>query len=155
MRHRSLTAITASALLAASTLAIASTSNAQPQDAQASSPTYSGSFALSGEEAAHAFHSYGSFAIGSTLVLAARLNLGTPTAVSAAPAPTVGEGPREATRRALEAMMDVSCADPERDEQLFLDGLRRLIASFTPRGDGAPKSPSGAFAASSSAAGRR
>jgi hypothetical protein len=52
MRHRSLTAISASALLAASTLVIASSSNAQPQDAAApSNATPSGSFALSGDEA--------------------------------------------------------------------------------------------------------
>jgi Zn-dependent metalloprotease len=51
MRHRSLTAISASVLLAASTFAIASTSSAQPQDAAAPSTTYSGSFALSGEDA--------------------------------------------------------------------------------------------------------
>lgn len=89
---------------------------------------------LSGEEAADAFHAYGSFAIGSTLVLAARLNFGAYTAV--APDARAGDGeaePAAATRRALEAMMDLSYSDPERDEQLFLDGLRRLIASFSPR----------------------
>jgi Zn-dependent metalloprotease len=53
MRHRSFTAISASALLAASTLVIASTSSAQPQDAKApSATTYAGSFAISGDEAA-------------------------------------------------------------------------------------------------------
>lgn len=90
---------------------------------------------LSGDEAAEAFHAYGSFAIGSTLVLAARLNFG---AEAAAPE-AAGEGeegggdPNAATRHSLEAMMDLSYADPERDEQLFLDGLRRLIVSFTAR----------------------
>ncbi len=51
MRHRSFTAISASALLAASTLVIASTSSAQPQDAPTSSSAHAGSFALSGAEA--------------------------------------------------------------------------------------------------------
>ena len=51
MRYRSLTAISASALLAASTLAIASTSSAQPQDATDATTTYAGSFAISGDEA--------------------------------------------------------------------------------------------------------
>lgn len=88
---------------------------------------------LRGEEAAEAFHAYGSFAIGSTLVLAARLNFG---AEAAAPK-RAGEGegdddPTAATRRSLEGMMDLSYADPARDEELFLDGLRRLIVSFAP-----------------------
>lgn len=87
---------------------------------------------IAGEEAARAFHSYGSFAIGSTLVLAARLNLGTPTAVATVPGAAADGEPAAATRHALEAMMDISYADPERDEQLFVDGLRRLIASFAP-----------------------
>ncbi|MGZ8736412.1 MAG: M4 family metallopeptidase [Nocardioides sp.] len=45
-------AISASALLAASTLVITSSSSAQPQDAKTTAPTYAGSFALSGDEAA-------------------------------------------------------------------------------------------------------
>ncbi|HET7328384.1 MAG TPA: hypothetical protein VFJ14_13985, partial [Nocardioidaceae bacterium] len=52
MRHRALTAISASAVLALSTLAIASTSSAQPSDAPSSDTSYSGSFALSGDKAA-------------------------------------------------------------------------------------------------------
>ena len=88
---------------------------------------------LSGEAAAEAFHAYGSFAIGSTLVLAARLNLGQEEAEPRSPAAAETDDPGAATRGALEAMMDLSYSDPERDEQLFLDGLRRLIASFAPR----------------------
>ncbi len=52
MRHRSLTAISAFALVAASTLVMTSMSSAQPQTASSPSTTYSGSFALSGDEAA-------------------------------------------------------------------------------------------------------
>lgn len=52
MRHRSLTAISVSTLLAVSTLVIAQPSNAQPQDATTSvAPSPSGSFALSGAAA--------------------------------------------------------------------------------------------------------
>lgn len=54
---------------------------------------------LSGAEADRAFHAYGSFVVGSTLILASRLNRG---------------------------------ETPPRDEELFADGLRRLIASFIP-----------------------
>jgi len=92
---------------------------------------------LSGEEAGRAFHAYGSYSIGSTLVLAARLNLGGVDQAKDGPAPS-GDGdgpaeqPAEPTRRALEEMMDVSYSDPGRDEELFVDGLRRLIASFVP-----------------------
>lgn len=87
---------------------------------------------LHGEAAGRAFHAYGSFTIGSTLVLAARLNLAAP------PRPRSGSGkePEPAdTRAALEAMVDLSYSDPERDEELFVDGLRRLIESFAKPSD--------------------
>lgn len=83
---------------------------------------------LSGEEAGRAFHTYGSFAVGSTLVLAARLNRGDEGDEKQAPAAAEGGD----TRAALEAMIDLSYSDPEQDEELFVDGLRRLIASFVP-----------------------
>ncbi|MBA2465924.1 MAG: hypothetical protein H0V42_13295, partial [Nocardioidaceae bacterium] len=52
MRHRSLTAITASVLLAASTLAIAGSSTAQPSTSdQKTGTSPAGSFTLTGEEA--------------------------------------------------------------------------------------------------------
>lgn len=82
---------------------------------------------LSGERAGDAFHAYGSYAIGSTLVLAARLNL---DHQSATRGDRGAERPGGSTHRALEAMMNLSNADPQRDEELFLDGLRRLIGSF-------------------------
>ena len=53
MRYRSFTAISASLLLGVSTVAIATTSSAQPQDASRPAATSTtGSFALSGAEAA-------------------------------------------------------------------------------------------------------
>ena len=51
MRYRSLTAISAFALTAATTVVMTTTSSAQPQDAASPSTTDSGSFAISGEEA--------------------------------------------------------------------------------------------------------
>ncbi len=51
MRYRSLTAISAFALTAATTVVLSTTSSAQPQDAEGSATTYSGSFAISGDEA--------------------------------------------------------------------------------------------------------
>jgi AcrR family transcriptional regulator len=82
---------------------------------------------LSGEETGRAFHTYGSFAIGSTLVLAARLNVGEAGGAATATA----DRPDGDTRGALEEMVGLSYSDPEQDEALFVDGLRRLIASFT------------------------
>lgn len=82
---------------------------------------------LRGAEAGRAFHAYGSFAIGSTLVLAARLNVGE----AGGAAPATADRPGDDTRGALEEMVDLSYSDPERDEALFVDGLRRLIAGFT------------------------
>ena len=84
------------------------------------------SLGLSGEEAGRAFHAYGSFAIGSTLVLAARLNVGDAGTAAATEDRRQGD-----THGALEGMVDLSYSDPEQDEALFVDGLRRLIASFT------------------------
>jgi hypothetical protein len=67
-------------------------------------------------------------------VLAARLNFGKPQSGRngsyRASAEEGGEGV-DGTRAELEAMMNVSYSDPERHEELFVDGLRRLIVSFT------------------------
>ena len=53
MRYRSVTAISASLLLGVSTVVMATTSSAQPQDAsRQAATTTAGSFALSGAEAA-------------------------------------------------------------------------------------------------------
>ncbi|RYU13025.1 M4 family metallopeptidase [Nocardioides iriomotensis] len=52
MRYRSVTAISASLLLGASSLVLATSSNAQPQDASRPAATTAGSFALSGADAA-------------------------------------------------------------------------------------------------------
>jgi hypothetical protein len=41
-------------------------------------------------------------------------------------------GPADGVHGALDEMVDLSFTDPERDEELFVQGLRRLIASFAP-----------------------
>jgi hypothetical protein len=88
---------------------------------------------LSGEDATRAFHPYGSFALGSTLVLAARLNRAADEGEK--PPATAASAPAAGTRVALEAIVDLSYSDPERGEELFVDGLRPLIASFVPNQD--------------------
>jgi hypothetical protein len=36
----------------------------------------------------------------------------------------------DATRASLDEVMDLSMTDPDRDEELFVRGLRRLVESF-------------------------
>jgi AcrR family transcriptional regulator len=62
---------------------------------------------LEREQAGAAFYTYASYMIGSVLLAS------------------------ESTRRSLDQVMEVSAVDPERDEELFERGLRKLIASFT------------------------
>jgi AcrR family transcriptional regulator len=96
---------------------------------------------LEGEEAGAAFHGTSSFVIGSTLFAATRLAAndqlsrrvpvggeGERLDGEAGPAPADSSG--DETRRALDTMMHVSVTDPARDEELFAQGLRRLIDSF-------------------------
>lgn len=80
---------------------------------------------LTDEEAGRAFHAYGTFAIGSTLVVAARLN-----SAEERKRPPQSRTDAGDTHGALAGMMDLSYSNPKRDEELFVDGLRRLIASF-------------------------
>ena len=94
-----------------------------------------------GEEAAGRFHTYASFTLGAVLFAAARLsaneqleraqgNDGKVDRFRSERDPEAAGQASEATRISLDAVMDISAIDPERDEQLFADGLRRLIASF-------------------------
>lgn len=91
-----------------------------------------------GEDAFGRFHSYASFTLGSVLFAAARLraNEGLEDAEGKAarfhsePDPEEAARSSEETRSSLDAVVDISVVDPDRDEQLFAEGLRRLIASF-------------------------
>ena len=92
---------------------------------------------LDGEEAGAAFHAYSSFTAGASMFAALRRiatedagdrhptgryhSLDTPAAQFLA-SPEV--------RAQLDAMVDLSAADPDRDEELFAAGLRRLLETF-------------------------
>lgn len=97
---------------------------------------------LEGEEAAACFHTYASFMIGSALFTAARKvadeQLGTDQEdgrvyLAEADLPTARKSSKE-TQRSLDEVMDL---DEQRDENLFADGLRRLVESFRPGAPGA------------------
>lgn len=93
---------------------------------------------LSDDEAAAAFHAYGTFTIGGILFAAARANAGAqaPEAQALPYRPDYEASDRDrstaATRGAIEQVMDLAAVDPDRDEALFAAGLRRLVASFAP-----------------------
>lgn len=82
---------------------------------------------LHGEDAAAAFHTYASYVIGSTLFVTIRAISG---------APKLGEPdpsePNADTRDALQRMMIVSATDPQLDEELFVGGLRQVVACLKP-----------------------
>lgn len=92
---------------------------------------------LSDEEAAAAFHTYATFTFG-TIVFAATRQIahdeladGTGDgSFRSAPGEREASFSDERTRRAIDGVIDLSAIDPARDEQLFADGLRRLIAGF-------------------------
>lgn len=90
---------------------------------------------LEPEQAAASFHSYSSFMIGAVLFAADRKSAdeqlradgSTSDGIHAGPSP----GSSNRTRQVIDEAMDLSSTDPARDEQLFEDGLRRLVECFT------------------------
>jgi AcrR family transcriptional regulator len=93
---------------------------------------------LKGEEAAGAFHAYSSFVFGAVIVAATRRIANAQLGGSAGGGQAdFGGGDlligrqRKETLRALTHVIDVSVTDPKHDEELFADGLRRLVTSFT------------------------
>lgn len=97
---------------------------------------------LHGEAAGTAWHSYATYTLGSTLFAAMRLTaneeLGSgPDNLLARRFQTIHQPEMialssEETLSALDDVMDISVWDPVRDEELFVVGLRRVIASFLP-----------------------
>lgn len=94
---------------------------------------------LSGEEAAMAWHSYASFEVGAVLYAAANRTAneqltaegGDPRErFSSPPEPAWTDHSADQTRQAMHAITEVSITDPQRDEELFVIGLRRLIRSL-------------------------
>lgn len=94
---------------------------------------------LEGEQAAAAFHSYSSFMIGAVLFAAERKAANEQLAMQNEPRPRFQSGrpvrapgrSGDGIRASLDTVMDVSVVDPTRDEQLFGQGLRRLIESLS------------------------
>lgn len=94
---------------------------------------------VSGEEAGEAFHFYSSYCFGSALYGANRLNANQELG-SEHPSHEVLEEFREQagihetsspdTRAALDAILDLSEFDPERDEELFVTGLKQILEGF-------------------------
>ena len=99
-----------------------------------------GKLGLEGEEAARGLHSYSSFMLGAVLFAAARKAANEPLLERASPdtaggryrrGETGSSEPGDATKDAIDRVMDVSIVDPGRDEELFVEGVRRLIRSLT------------------------
>jgi AcrR family transcriptional regulator len=93
------------------------------------------------ERAAAAFHTYSSFMLGAVLFSAARrlANEGLDAQTGdgngrgrfrSEPAEDVARPSSERTHLSMDEVMDVSIVDPERDEELFAEGLRRLVRSL-------------------------
>lgn len=93
---------------------------------------------LKGERAAAALHTYSSFMIGAVLFAAARnaaneqlaANGGEPSGRVVSRAGGGARSSSAETRTSIEEVMEISITDPGRDEELFTEGLRRLVASL-------------------------
>jgi AcrR family transcriptional regulator len=102
---------------------------------------------LTGEEAGVAFHNYATFMVGAVLYAADNRTAneqlddeGDPKSrFSSPPEGAWTEHSSDGTRLALETVTDVSIADPARDEELFLHGMRRLVDSLMTRRPGSPR----------------
>lgn len=95
---------------------------------------------LSGDDAGMAFHGYASFMIGAVLYAADNRTANEQLAAGGEdprarfrphPAGAGAERSGDLTQRALESVTEISITDPQRDEELFVIGLRRLIQSLT------------------------
>ncbi len=94
---------------------------------------------LSGDAAGDAFHYYASYCFGNALYAASRLNanealgpddLGHGELEEFRQAAGVADTSSEETRAALDSILDLSEMDPDRDEELFLLGVRQIIEGF-------------------------
>jgi AcrR family transcriptional regulator len=92
---------------------------------------------LEGEQIGIAFHSYGSFMIGSVLFTASRRVANEELAkhegengAESALTPGAPSRSSDQTRSSIGNIVAASATDPARDEELFALGLRRLVASL-------------------------
>ncbi len=84
------------------------------------------------ERAAAAFHSYSSFMIGASLFAALRLLADEQLEIEPERSVPAADGePADPIRVALDRMMALGSADPAADEEQFVRGLHRLVASLT------------------------
>ena len=97
---------------------------------------------LSPEETGAAFHAYATFMIGAVLFAAGNRSVnervvaeggGRTRAFRTEPTERAGTHSSAPTREELDHMMELAIVDPERDEELYVNGLRRLIESLAPR----------------------
>lgn len=96
---------------------------------------------LDGEEAARAFHIYAAFMIGAVLFTASRKVANEQLAAETGEVrfevehtPEAERRSSAATRAAFDDTMALAVEDPVADEELFAQGLQRLVASLTRRG---------------------
>jgi|SRR5215218_2688148 len=96
---------------------------------------------LKGDRAAEALHTYSSFMIGAVLFAAARCaanerlaaeaNNGRPKGRYLTESDVAAQrGSAKRTRLSIDQVIDLSVTDPARDEELFAEGLRRLVDSL-------------------------
>jgi AcrR family transcriptional regulator len=100
-------------------------------------------FGLKGQAAAEAFHAYSSFTFGTALFSANRIAANAELDIATIEPdrlerfrseahPEVAQLSSAETRSAIDSVMDISIVDPKRDEELFAEGLRKLIESMRP-----------------------
>jgi AcrR family transcriptional regulator len=94
---------------------------------------------LVGDDAGDAFHYYASYCFGTALYAASRLNASEALGPNDLGHEQLEEFRREAgvdgtskeeTRAALDSILDLSEMDPQRDEELFLLGVRQILDGF-------------------------
>jgi len=94
---------------------------------------------VSGAEAGEAFHAYASYSIGTALYAASRLaatrelgsdHPGHEQLEEVRARAGMADSSSPGTRAALDAILDLSEADPDRDDELFEAGLRQLLGGF-------------------------
>ncbi|MCB0870314.1 MAG: TetR/AcrR family transcriptional regulator [Solirubrobacterales bacterium] len=95
---------------------------------------------LSGPAAGSAFHYYASYCFGNALYAASRLNAneqlgpehpGHEELEKFRASAGIQDTSSKDTRAALDAILDLSELDPERDEELFVLGMKQILEGFT------------------------
>jgi AcrR family transcriptional regulator len=93
---------------------------------------------LEGADAAAAFHAYATFMFGSVMFATSRLDANRRLRSGASSGDDRPEARRRSRRKtpptpvSIEQIVELSVVDPAHDDQLYEQGLRHLIASYTP-----------------------